>query len=109
MNWVGILINLGFCLCIGWKRGLMDYESAFGKPTDELGIQVMTLYLIVTFLLIVSAVFLADALRRLKKSFNQDKRLEVYQKTMCLHIVALFIHTFFEAVAQIMIVYSIMT
>lgn len=110
MNWLGILINLGFCLCVGWKRGMMDYESAFGGvPTHQLGVQVIILYLIVTFLLIVSAMFLADALRRLKKSFNQDKRLVVYQKTMRLHIAALFIHTFFEAAAQIMIVCAIMT
>jgi hypothetical protein len=52
--------------------GLMTiyYDSAFGKPTHELGVTVMTLYSIITVLLIFSAIFLADALRRLKKSFS---------------------------------------
>ena len=38
MNWVGIIINLVSCLCVGWKRGMMEYESAFGKPSPELGV-----------------------------------------------------------------------
>jgi hypothetical protein len=77
---------------------MLDYDSAFGKPPKELGNIVMILYVTITVLLIISAVFLADALRRLKKSFSQDNRLVVNQKTMCLHITALFIHTFFIAV-----------
>lgn len=108
LNWVGIIINLGFCVWVGWKRGMMDYDSAFGKPTHELGVTVMTLYSIITVLLIFSAIFLADALRRLKKSFNQDNRLIVNQKTMCLHITALFIHTFFIAMLQVVTVYTFM-
>ena len=75
INWVGILINLGFCLVVGWKRGLIEYVSASGEASHELGFSLMIFYMIVTLLLIVSAVFLADALRRLKKSFNQDEKL----------------------------------
>jgi hypothetical protein len=30
LNWIGILINLGFCLAVGWKRGVVEYVSAFG-------------------------------------------------------------------------------
>jgi hypothetical protein len=77
LNWVGILVNLGFCLAIGWKRGILEYDSAFGQPSHELAALVITFYMIVTFLLIVSAVFLSDALRRLKNSFSKDKILVV--------------------------------
>ena len=108
LNWVGIIVNLIFCLYVGWKRGMLMYDSAFDKHPHELGVTVMILYAILTILLIVSALFLADALRRFKKSFGQDKRLVVNQKTMCLHIIALFIHTFFISVTQAMTIYTFM-
>ena len=108
LNWVGITINLAFCLWVGWKRGMLDYDSAFGKPPKKLGNTSMILYVTITVLLIISAFFLADALRRLKKSFSQDNRLVVNHKTMCLHITALFIHTFFIAVVQFITVYTFM-
>ena len=38
LNWVGILINMGFCLAVGWKRGMMEYDSAFGKASHELAV-----------------------------------------------------------------------
>ena len=77
LNWVGILVNLFFCLWTGWKRGVMDNASYFSKPSKQLGRTVMTLYTVITVLLVISACFLADALRRLKKSFNKDSRLVV--------------------------------
>ena len=68
----------------------------------------LKLYLVITVLLIFSAVFLADALRRFNRSFSKDNRLVVNQKTMCLHIAALFIHTFFIIVAQYITYYTFM-
>ena len=68
----------------------------------------MIFYIIVAFLLMVSAVFLGDALRRLKNSFREDEKLVVHQKTMCLHITALFIHTFFLIGTQIFIVCAVL-
>ena len=66
----------------------------------------MTIYATVTFLLMISAFFLADALRRFKKSFNKDNSIVVNQKTMCLHITVLFVHTFFIAVNQFFTIYT---
>ena len=87
---------------------MLDYKSTFGPAPHELGSLVMKLFVLVTVLLIISACFLADALRRLKKQFSLDKRLVVNQKTMCLHVTALFIHTFFIVVAQYITIYAFM-
>ena len=52
---------------LAWKRGALDYDAAFGKADHQLGAIVMKLMVLVTSLLFISAIFLADALRRLKK------------------------------------------
>jgi hypothetical protein len=70
---------------------MLDYK--IGTDDHKIGVEVMTLFSIVTFLLVISAVFLADALRRLNKSFEAHGKLVVNKKTMCLHINALFLHT----------------
>ena len=77
LNWVGIIINLIFCLLLGWKRGVLE-EAEFGRQPDQnIAVMVSTLDVIITVLLIISAIILADALRRIKKSFSQDNRLAV--------------------------------
>ena len=77
LNWVGILINMGICLAVGWKRGMMEYDSAFGQASDKLVVLLLCLYVTNTGLMFISALFLADALRRLNKSFSKDSRLVV--------------------------------
>lgn len=77
LNWVGILVNFFFCALTGWRRGAMDNYSYFGGGPPQLGETVMILYTVITVLLVISACFLADALRRLKKSFSKDNRLVV--------------------------------
>jgi len=67
LNVFGILINLFFCGLVAIKRAKMDYESAFPPGASrKLTKLVLDLYLAISGLLIVSALFLADALRRLK-------------------------------------------
>ena len=68
---------MSFTLCLGLKRGEMVHSTAIGYPSFKLALEGTILFSVVTTLLLVSAVFLADALRRLKKSFSQDKRLVV--------------------------------
>jgi len=93
------LVNLGVIAWVAVKRGQLDYQSVNGGASFRLSKTVLDLYLIITGLLIVSACFLADALRRLSKQFNKGKRLQLNIKTMCLHVTALFIHTFFITAA----------
>ncbi|MFO0118291.1 MAG: hypothetical protein ACK521_12010 [bacterium] len=66
----------------------------------------MNLFVLVTILLVFSAMFLADALRRLKNSLSKENKLVVNQKTMCLHVTALFMHTIVIVVVQFITVYS---
>lgn len=76
-NWLGILVNFAVCAVLAWKRGLVDYISAAKRPSSQLLDTCLYLYFAVTFLIFVSAIFLADALRRLKNSFSKDNRLVV--------------------------------
>jgi hypothetical protein len=82
----------------------MDYN--LGHVSQQLADTVRNLEFAVTILLLISAFFLWDALRRLKREYQADKRLQVNQNTMRLHVIALFNHTFFLFVAQIFIVAS---
>jgi hypothetical protein len=66
----------------------------------------MRLFVLVTALLVVSAIFLADALRRLNNSLAKGSQLVVNQKTMCLHIFALFLHTVVIVIVQYITVYT---
>jgi hypothetical protein len=69
LNWTGILINFGACVVCAYIRAQVDYQSTYAPAPESLGRQLMVWFVIVTALLVVSAGFLADALRRLKKSF----------------------------------------
>ena len=66
----------------------------------------MRLFVLVTVLLCIAAVFLADALRRLNNSFQKSNKLVVNQKTMFLHIFALFLHTIVIVIVQYITVYT---
>lgn len=61
----------------------------------------LKLYITQTSLLVISAIILGDALRMLSKQFKKDSRLKVNQRTMFLHVMALFLHTFFMMFAQV--------
>jgi hypothetical protein len=100
LNWIGTAINLLICLYVGYRRAYVSYLSSFGPVPRSQTASLIEGYCICTGLLFVSAFFLADALRRLKKSFDKDRRLQINHRTMCLHATALFIHTFFLAVCQ---------
>jgi hypothetical protein len=83
---------------------MLDYKLPNEK--HALGVEVMTLFSIVTFLLTISALFLADALCRLNKSFKAHGKLVVNKKTMCLHINALFVHTSIQIACQYFTIYQ---
>jgi hypothetical protein len=107
VNWIGIMSNVICCVWIGWKRGELDWYSILpGGASRELGMTVLYLELAISILLLISAFFLADALRRLRNEYKADKRLDVNRNVMCLHVIALFNHTFILVVAQFFIVYS---
>jgi hypothetical protein len=67
LNWFGILVNTGFCVWIGWIRGVRDWDMLVpGGAPHSLLLAILYVYLSLSGLLIISAAFLGDALRRLK-------------------------------------------
>jgi hypothetical protein len=109
LNWFGILVNFGFCAWLAWVRGKRDFMMCVngGAPASLLW-AVLYVYFSCTGLLLISAGFLGDALRRLKKQFNKDKRLALNYGTMTLHVSALFLHTVFMLYNQYMTFYTFM-
>lgn len=100
INWTGIIANLSVCVWLGWKRGELDYMSIQpGGAPRQLSMTVLYLEMGVSALLLISAFFLADALRRLRNEYKADKRLDVNRNIMCLHVIALFNHTFILVIA----------
>jgi hypothetical protein len=95
LNWIGIVINTGFCVWTGVERGFRDVQRLHGGIHIKTLLRMIYASWCVVFLLVVSAAFLGDALRRLKIQFSKDKRLALNLKTMTLHVTALFVHTFF--------------
>lgn len=77
LNWVGITINFIVCLSVAIIRGQVDYDTAYGPAPHGISALLMDLFILVTVLLTISACFLADALRRLKKSFQKSNKMVV--------------------------------
>lgn len=100
------MINLSACTWTGVVRAKVDYQSTYGPAPGPIGKRLMQLFTLVTGLLLVSAIFLADALRRLKKSFSQNNKLVVNQKTMCLHVTTLTMHSVVLVVVQYITVFT---
>ena len=71
------MINFGACFACAVVRAKVDYQSAFQEAPHRLTAILMDLFIFVTVLLIISACFLADALRRLKKSFSASNKMVV--------------------------------
>jgi hypothetical protein len=100
LNWIGIAVNTGFCFWVAYTRYLKSWMKYHGGATPKVIWMMTYVSWSLTFLLIVSAAFLGDALRRLKQQFSKDKRLALNLKTMRLHVTALFFHTFFLILNQ---------
>jgi len=58
-------------------------------------------------LLAISAIFLADALRRLKNEFSQNAKFIENRQTMCLHVYVIFGHSLVLIATQFVLIYSV--
>ena len=92
----GIVVNVVWCLFPGVMRALCGYYSTvYGHVSEQM---TKTLHIALygqDALLLLSAIFLMDAIRRFSSLFKKDPRLQVNHQTMRLHVIALFIHTVF--------------
>lgn len=64
---------------------------------------VSDIYHVVTGLMLVSALFFADALRRIKRSLKKNPKLVANQTTMTLHMTILLTHTVTFTVAAMLV------
>jgi hypothetical protein len=70
-----IALNVGFCIWVSIERYQLSIQSA-GHPAPVSQVnEVSDLYHVVTGLMLVSALFFADALRRIKKSLKTNPHL----------------------------------
>ena len=93
MNTVVVLVNFAACVWLGLSRaqvtfydakGSDEYLRALDQTEDSLDV--------VTICLFLSALVLADALRRLKQSFDKKHKLFMNTGLMALHICVLIVH-----------------
>ena len=97
ISWTGIILNFALCVVVGYDRYLLSMSFDNSTYTiKKLDVQLDLAYG-VDFLLVVSALFLADALRRLRREFNRNKKFVENGKTMCLHVFIVIGHCFILA------------
>lgn len=95
INYLGIAVITLSCGAAAYFRWHLS-EQFIGiphKPENGLLITIMSLYVWVAVLLIFTAVFLGDALRRLRAQIVGNDNMELAQQTMRLHVFVMFFHT----------------
>jgi len=75
LNFFMIAVNTFFCVWVSFARYKLSVESAGMAAPRSLVDLVSDLYHVITALLFISAIFLADALRRIKKSLTTNPHL----------------------------------
>ena len=91
----GGLVNLGICLWMCIERAQLTYFTLSSQETPEKKkYDFFDLEQAINGLLALSALFLADALRRLRKVLGNRKRIQINKRIMGLHIAVLFISAF---------------
>lgn len=95
IKWTGIGINAALCIPLGIFRYIVIIELAQDDNTDmnkailmkNLNIEfILTLSSVV--LAFIAGLFLADALRRMQKSFNENHTFSTHKPAMFLHMMA---------------------
>lgn len=104
--WLGIFLNVADCFWVGVERGLCNYHVGIPPYTvpHKLSETLHYAYYSQEFLLFLSALILADAIRRFYRLFQTNNTIRVNTKVMTLHITALFIHTFFLVFFQFCVI-----
>lgn len=105
LKWIGIGVNVFIVLTLAIFRYflLVDYGSANRiLPNWLIDINIILIFL-TEALLLVSAVFLFDALRRFKKSFSQNKIYQQNKKIMNLQLYVMVGHMVVEVALTVLI------
>ena len=100
INIMGIIINLIPCILLGYARGLLTFKSSGQVPPTAILDWVKGLYHLVTGLMLISAIVLGDALRRIVISLKNNPILKTNYRIMWLHITMLSVHVIVFLLAE---------
>lgn len=90
LKWVGIAANFTVALLLGFFRYqlCLDYSNGSAATTSNDNKEFVCV-LCALMLAMVSSLFLADALRRLRKSFQLNHKFSENKTTMLLHVLSI--------------------
>jgi hypothetical protein len=100
-------VNLALCFAIAYQRYYLSLAIAYGTANSSKFNTQLNLQLSADGLLAISAIFLADALRRLKNEFSQNEKFVQNKNTMCLHVFVIFGHSLVLIGTQFVLVHSV--
>ena len=92
VNLAGLVINFIPCAMIGIARGKLTYDTGEGLPTETTLKWVKGLYHTCTVFMLISALILIDALRRIGVSLKNNPLVQTNVRIMWLHITMLSFH-----------------
>ena len=93
INYTVVALNILVCSWLVYERGALAYAICTHEPQSNLKIT-ETLEESANGFLILDAIFLADALRRLKKEFAKNQKFEENKQVMYLHMFIIIGHCF---------------
>jgi amino acid permease len=93
ISWTGVIVNFALCFAIAYQRYYLSLAIANGTANTAKFDTQLNLQLSADGLLAISAIFLADALCRLKHEFSQNAKFVQNRQTMCLHVYVIFGHS----------------
>ena len=96
----GLIINFIPCAMIGIARGKLTYDTGSGISDATTLNWVEGLYHTCTVLMLISALVLIDALRRIGVSLRENPLVQTNVRIMWLHITMLSIHVIAWLVAE---------
>jgi len=107
ISWTGVFVNFALCFAIAYQRYYLSLAIAYGTASGTMFDTQLNLQLSADGLLAISAIFLADALRRLKNEFSQNSKFVENRQTMCLHVYVIFGHSLVLIATQFVLIYSV--
>ena len=109
-NWVQktVIVTIVLAsLCVGYERAVLSYRFGTGNDKTSLPTTLCSvLYNFLNILLLVSAIFLIVALKRIRASINSSPALEANRKIMITHIILLLFLVFVTTTVTTLIFYG---
>ena len=94
-NILGLIANFTVCALFAYFRAKISYQTnrKEEKPKYFTSSAVQILYQIMTGLIVISSLFMADALRRIVRSLHENPFLKANNQVLWLHIIMILMST----------------